>query len=258
MRFFRRVAEYRLVLGFLIRDNIILKYRKTVLGLVWALLGPLLHLATLSFVFSTIMGRDLRTQTLHLLAGLVPWQFFSGSLIKSTTSLVVKEGLIKKIFVPKQVYVFADAIAMGVENLISLTVLFALVAVFAGLPPNAVFLLLVPIFLLQLLFQMGLALLFSVTNVVFRDTANILQVILQLGFFATPILYTPDRIPQKFHLVLWVNPMHWFIQMYRSVISYGSPPGGRPMLVCCAITAAVVTLGIAVFNVADRKIVFML
>ena len=258
MSFFRRVADYRLVLSFLVRDSIVLKYRKTALGLVWALVGPLLHLTTLTVVFSTILGRDLRTHTLHILSGLVPWQFFAGSLIRSTTSLVAREGLIKKIYVPKQVYVFADAIAMGVENLISLIVLYALVAVLVGFPPNPTFLLLIPIFTLQLLFQMGLALIFSVTNVVFRDTANILQVILQLGFFATPIIYSADRIPPRFRVVLWINPMHWFIELYRSVISRGSLPGGAELLVCCGITAVTAALGVAIFCAMDRKIVFML
>ncbi len=258
MQFFRKVADHRLILGFLIRDNIILKYKKTVLGLVWALLSPLLHLITLAFVFSTILGRDLRTHTLHILSGLVPWLFFSGSLIKSTTSLVGREGLIKKIYVPKQVYVGADAIAMGIESFISLVVLYTLVTIFIGFPSNLTFLLLIPIFILQLLFQMGLALLFSVINVLFRDTANILQVILQLGFFATPILYTTDRVPEKFQFVLWINPMYWFIELYRSVITQSTVPGGMQILVCFGITAVAVILGIAVFKAMDKKIVFML
>jgi len=258
MRFLKEMAKYRLILGFLIRDNIVLKYRKTALGLVWALLGPLLYLITLAFVFSTILGRDLRTHTLYILSGLVPWQFFSGSLIKSTTSFVGREGLIKKIYVPKQVYVLADAIAMGIESFISLVVLYTLVTVFVGFPYNLTFLLLIPIFILQLLFQIGLALLFSVINVLFRDTANILQVILQLGFFATPILYPADRIPERFQFVLWINPMYWFIELYRSVISRSTIPGGMEILVCCGITAAAIIVGIAVFKAMDKKIVFML
>jgi ABC-type polysaccharide/polyol phosphate export permease len=258
MQFFRKLADYRLILGFLIRDNIVLKYKKTALGLVWAVFSPLLHLVTLAFVFSTILGRDLRTHTLHILSGLVPWQFFAGSLTRSTTSLVVREGLIKKIYVPKQVFVFADAISMGIESFISLVVLYLLVTLFVGFPSNVAFLLLVPIFLLQLFFHLGLALLFSVVNVFFRDTANILQVILQLGFFATPILYTADRIPASFQFVLWINPMYWFIDLYRSVISRSAAPGGMEMLVCCGITAVAVIAGTAVFKAMDKKIVFML
>ncbi|MBA7557045.1 Teichoic acid translocation permease protein TagG [subsurface metagenome] len=226
--------------------------------LIWALLSPLLHLVSLAFVFSTIMDRDLRTHTPYILSGLVPWQFFSGSLIRSTTSLVKKEGLIKKIYVPKQVFVFADTIAIGIESFISLVFLYTLVTVFTGLPSNLTFLMLIPIFILQLLFHMGLALLFSVINVLFRDTANILQVILQLGFFATPILYTTERIPEKFHLVLWVNPMYWFIELYRSVITRSTIPGGMEVLVCCGITAVAIIAGIAVFKAMDKKIVFML
>ena len=258
MQFITRIAEYRLVLGFLIRDNIILKYKRTALGLLWALLSPLLHLVTLTFVFSWILGRDPRTYTLYVLAGLVPWQFFSASVIRSTTSLVTKEGLIKKIYVPKQIFIIADAVAIGIESFVSFVVLYALVTVFVGPPSNLSFLLTIPFFILQLLSHLGLALLFSVLNVLFRDTANILQVMLQLGFFATPILYPAERIPESFRVLLWVNPMYWFIELYRSVISRATVPGGLQVLVCCAISAAFIVIGVSVFKAMDRKIVFML
>lgn len=207
----------RALLTELVRTDFKLRYQGSVLGYIWSLLRPLLLFAILYIVFVKIfpLGKGVPYYPIYLLLGIVMWNFFNEMTVQSLGSIVGRGDLIRKIRIPRWIIVLASSIAALINLILNLVV----VAIFLWF--NHVDLLrtilLLPLILLEVyVFALGLSLFLSAAFVKYRDVQYIWEVILQAGFYLTPILYPLSRIINlKFQKLIMINPMAQTVQDAR-------------------------------------------
>lgn len=249
--------QNRALLDELVRTDFKLRYQGSVLGYAWSLLRPLLLFAILYTVFIKFMHVDYGVphSAVYLLLGIVVWNFFNEMTVQSLSSIVGRGDLIRKIRIPRWIIVFSSSLSAVINLLLNLVV----VAIFMVL--NHVDLLrsslTLPFILLEVYFlALGLSLFLSAAFVKFRDVSYIWEVIMQAGFYLTPILYPLSRLPNMFieKLVL-LNPMGQAIQDSRySLITHKSPTihqvfnGGWYALIPFLVTVLVLIGGLLYFK----------
>ncbi|MEO6508384.1 MAG: ABC transporter permease [Patescibacteria group bacterium] len=201
------------------------RYKQSFLGFFWIILNPFFQMLIMSFVFSKIIqtGSLGVPYPIYIYAGLLPWTFFSLSLTSSMSVLVENASLIKKIYFPREILILATILAKAFDFLLS-TVIFFILMIFFQVPLHAVALLFIPIFLIQILFTLGISLLLSSLNLLYRDIQYLFGLILTLWFYLTPVIYATEFFPENYRWIFKFNPMSVFINAYREVLLGGHLP----------------------------------
>lgn len=251
----RETYRYRELIWALALKELTLRYKRSVLGFMWALLNPALLMLVLTLVFSTIMRFPIPHYPIFLLSVLLPWTFFSQSLSYSVESIVGNADLIKKVSVAKLVFPVAAIVSNSINLLLSLIPLLFLVPLMRH-PLYWTWLYLPVPILALIIFTLGTSFLFATANVYYRDVAHIVQVILPAWFYVTPIIYTLDFIPAKNQWIFKLNPLIYVINGFRLSVYYGQLPKARSIIasfVCAFIT---LFLGFALFRKYQDDFVF--
>lgn len=255
--------RYHFLLSNLVRRDLKVRYRNSLLGVLWSLLNPLLMMLVFSLIFAKLMPReDIRQYAVFFLVGLLPWQFFTGSLVSGTDSVTGSSQLVKKVNFPRALLPAAATISNLVNFLIAFVVLIAFLYI-SGLGLTLHSLWVPPLLITQILFILGLVLMFSSLNVFYRDVIMILNVLLLAWFFLTPIIYPLEWLGEtrtilgiSFNpavVMRWINPMASIIDGYRTVLwgtmgSNGPAPMDAVYLLRTFGTSLVVFIGgLAVF-----------
>jgi ABC-2 type transport system permease protein len=247
----------RALLAELVRTDFKLRYQGSVLGYAWSLLRPLLLFVILYLVFVKFLkiGNGVPHYPIYLLLGIVIWNFFNEMTVQSVTSIVGRGDLIRKIKIPRGIIVFSSSISALINLLLNLVVVFAFMFI------NQVDLfrtiLLLPLILLEVyIFALGLSLFLSATFVKYRDISYIWEVVLQAGFYLTPILYPLSKITNlTFQKLILLNPMAQSIQdarysvvTHQTVTIYQIFEGGWYKFIPFAIVAIVFVFGLRYFK----------
>jgi len=233
----RELVKYRELIRNLVVRDLKARYKSSVLGFLWSLVNPLLMMAVFSVVFTYMMpSQAVPHFPLFVLCGILPWNFFTASLMGSTNSIVANGHLIKKVYFAREVLPISTVLANLVNFMLALIVLVPMLYI-AGIGLTQWALLLPLVILVQVIFTLGLALILSTLNVFYRDTAMIMDVLLLAWFFLTPVMYPIDILPAQATVLGWqlpvqrltyiLNPMASLIASYRSIL-YGSIQGGPP------------------------------
>ncbi|XQE68476.1 ABC transporter permease [Pseudomonas sp. P3C3] len=241
----------------LIWQLLTIRYRRTALGFLWTLLNPLLTMVVTSIVFAMIMRWPLKSFAVFLFSGLVPFTFFSQCLSQGMSSLLNNEALIKKVSVPKQIFVVSQSVSLLVDAVLSTACLF-LIALAIGAPLTPALAILPLNFLLIFLFALGLALSLSVATVSFRDLPNIIGVVLQALYYLTPIIYPLSFVPEKYRWFFDYNPLTWFVEIFRLPIYEGQIASMEVYSKVIVIMLVSLVSGIYFFKKNDQYIVFKL
>lgn len=201
------------------------RYKQSFLGFFWVIVNPLFQMLIMSFVFSHIIrfSRLGVPYPIFLYAGLLPWIFFTNSLSSSTNTLVSDAALIKKIYFPREILILSTILAKTFDFLIT-SIVFFLLMFFYHIPFTPYLFLFIPIFLLQFLFTFAFGLLLSWSNLFYRDIQYLLNLLLTLWFYLTPIIYPVEFFPEKYRFIFKFNPMSVFINAYRQVLLGGAFP----------------------------------
>ena len=218
----REAVRYRHLLYQLVRRDLLTRYKRSFLGVAWTMLSPLGMMLVLSIVFSKIFGQT-RSYPAYILSGLMAWNFFSQSTTYAMSSLVWGGGLLQRIYVPRASFGLS-AVGSGIVNLLLAIVPLFIVMAVTGAPVRitAIFL---PISLLLLAcFTLGLGLAISTLAVYFPDVAEMYQIILTAWMYLTPIFYPQSIIPERYHLILKLNPIYYLIQLWRLPLYDGRWP----------------------------------
>lgn len=256
--------QYRYLLQNLVIRDLKVRYKNSVLGVLWSLVNPLLMVSVFTLVFS-VLNPNSNTQPypIFFLTAQMPWAFFSGSLLAGTTSVLANKSLVKKVYFPRELLPIASVISNLVNFFIGMGVLIVFIYAF-GLKLTIHALWLPVLLFIQVLFTLGLSLLLCTLNVFYRDVMMILDVGMLAWFFLTPILYpleqfnstlqfltftiAPDRVMR------WINPMASIVDGYRTVL-WGTTAGTGPATMDPAylirtFVVALVTfiIGYGVFN----------
>ena len=218
----REAINYRHLLFQLIRRDILTRYRRSVLGVAWTMLNPLGIMLVLSFVFSQIFTAT-RAYPAYILSGLMAWNFFSQSTTSAMNSLVWGGGLLQRIYIPRASFGIS-AIGSGMINLVLSFVPLVIVMVVTGTPVRITVAFLPVSILLLASFTLGLGLMISTVAVYFPDVAEMYQIILIAWMYLTPIIYQETAIPQKYQLILHLNPLYYLVKLWRVPLYDGRWP----------------------------------
>lgn len=251
----RQSIRYRQLIWALALKELTLRYKRSVLGFMWALLNPALLMLVLTAVFSTIMRFPIPNYPIFLLSVLLPWTFFSQSLSYGVESIVTNADLIKKVAVPKLVFPTAAVVANLINLLLSLIPL-ALLVPLVGHPFHWTWIYLPVPILALLLFTLGICFLFAAANVYYRDVSHIIQVLLSAWFYVTPIIYSLDFIPEKSRWLFKLNPLIYVINGFRLSVYYGQLPMLRSVAASFACAIGMLIIGFAVFRRYQDQFVF--
>ena len=214
---------YRDLLGILALRDIKVRYKQTVLGILWAVIQPLFMMIVFTLFFGRLAGipSDGIPYPLFAYAGLLPWTFFSNALNSSGNSLVGNSSLITKVYFPRMVIPIAAAGSALMDFIIAFGLLVLLMLYYGvGFSPSIV--MLPTLTILTALLAVGLGMWLSALNVKYRDVRYILPFIIQLWLFATPIIYPSSLVPDKWRWLLMMNPLTGLIEGFRSAI-FGRP-----------------------------------
>ena len=215
----------------LVQRELKARYKNSVLGFVWSLLNPLGMMVVFTIVFSVLMpNNSVPNYPIFLLCGLLPWNFFSASIMTGTNSIVANGNLVKKVYFPREVLPIATVLANLVNFLLALVVLFAAMLL-VRIPLSPWLVLLPVVILIQTCFTLGIVFLLSTFQVFYRDTLIVLDVVLLAWFFLTPVFYPTSLLPTSLTVlgitfdvqrVMYIlNPMASLINMYRDILYWG-------------------------------------
>lgn len=196
-----------------------LRYKNTVLGFFWSLLEPLLMLLVLYIVFTRLMRMEVENYKLFLLMGIVSWNFLAKGTGTSLHCILGKPGLVKHVYVPREVLVISSCITALMVAILEFLV-FAILMIFFGSIPGLTAIYFPIILFIEFILILGLSFGLSTLNVYYRDVQYIWAVILQVGFFATPIIYPISILPPKIASLMMLNPMTRIIEMFRNSVIY--------------------------------------
>ncbi len=237
------------------------KYKRSILGWSWSLLNPLASMLVFTVIFRVFLKVDIPPGApsgmdnfaFFLLCGLLPWNFLANSITGSMGVLVENSNLIKKVYFAREVLVAANVASWVVALLIELAVL-AVALLVAG---NIVVPWLVPALFLvavQTVFVTGVGLLLSVLNVYFRDIQHLVGILLQMWFYATPIVYSVGQVPQRWRSLYELNPMVRFVEAYRDLLYDLRFPPLLDTIYLVTVAAGTLALGLFVFARLEPKL----
>ncbi len=252
---FRDIYRYRELIWALSLKELRVRYKRSVLGFFWALLNPALLMIVLTLVFGTIMRFGVPHYSVFLLSMLLPWTFFSQSLAYSVDSIVGNGGLLKQVRVAKIVFPVAAILSNIINFLLSLV---PLVLLIVGLrfPLHWTWIYL-PIPMLGLfLFSLGAAFFFATINVFYRDVSHIVQILLSAWFYVSPIIYSLEFVPAKYHWIFKLNPLLYVLNGFRLSIYYGKLPSLQSIAASLMCGVVSLVIGYAVFRRHEHSFVY--
>lgn len=245
--------RYRALLRQLVIREVKLRYKRSVLGFAWTVLNPLLAMIIFTMVFSRIFSNR-PNYPLYVFTALLGWNLFSAGTSRGLDSVVVNGPIIRKVFVPKAIFPLATVVSQVVNFVFTLIPLFLLMAaVGAGFSLNLLWL---PIPLISLTcFALGIALLMGTFNVFFRDVKYFYEAGLLAWFYATPIFFPPEIIPDKFKLLLYMNPMFALLESLRAPVYLGTAPPIGALISGLALSMATLAIGWVVFHRFESRFI---
>ncbi len=252
----REIVQYRSLLRDLVARDLKVRYKRSILGIAWTMLNPLLTMLVFTLVFSQVLRVPVQHFTVYFLSGFLLWNFVSQTTSWSTGCLLSYAGLIKKIYVPKVIFVLATVLA-GFVNLVLSLVPLALIMLVVGHPFRlAVAFIPVPM-LLGMLFALGLSLLLAPLSVMFADIVPIYQVVLTLWLYLTPVMYPADMVPAAYRGIVDLNPMRYFVEAFRAPIYGGVLPDAGVLAGATAFALVAMVLGWTVFERYTDRIAYL-
>jgi ABC-type polysaccharide/polyol phosphate export permease len=249
--------RYRDLIVQLVQRDIRTRYKRSVLGVAWTMLNPLLMMTVLTLVFSNLFRFELRDYPVYLLSAQILWVFIAQTTTAATSHLLWGGALLTKIYVPRTVFALA-AVGTGLVNLaISIVPLLIIAIVIqAPLGPSLLFLP-IPI-VLAAAFALGVGLLLSTIAVVFPDIVEMYQVVLTAWYFFTPVMYPKTIIPEDHQWLLNLNPAYHLVEAFRAPVYAASSAGPNTIAAAAIVSIVALVIGWIVFTSRADEIPYRL
>lgn len=246
MNIFKKIYNYRELLKNNVKKEIRGRYKQSALGVIWTFLNPLLQLAVYAFIFPLILKTTQPYYVIFVCVGLIPWTFFTATISQSTWTIIGNGNIVKKVYFPREILPISVVTSNMVNFLISTIIIIAFCLIYGlGLTKYIIF---YPIILLiQFIFQLALSFILSGITVYFRDLEHFVQIILMLLFYATPIVYSGETIPEAFKFIININPMAHIIEGYRDIFYNQTMPD---------LIALGIVLGISIISCIGGYFIF--
>jgi lipopolysaccharide transport system permease protein len=255
--YWKDLWRYRELFYILSWRDVKVRYKQTTLGILWAIIRPLLTMLIFTFVFGRIAHMPMAgyaPYAILVFSGLLPWQFFSNALTESSNSLLGNERLITKVYFPRIIIPASSVITSFIDFLISFVILVGLFIFYQYTPP--VWIILLPAFWIMLVMaSFGPGLWLTALNVKYRDFRHIIPFIIQLGIFISPVGYDSSRIPVDWRWVYAINPMAGVIDAFRwcTVQEAPNPLLHYPFYISLAVTIFFMLLSVYQFRKMEKS-----
>lgn len=234
------------------------RYKHAVLGFLWVILNPVLQMLVIGFIFQFFIPTNIDNYFLFLFSGLLPWNFFSLSILKATPSIVYERSLIQKANFPREAIPLSIVLSNLFHFIISLLLLLLIInfnmlffsdnSISITITKNIHFLVLIPAIILLTLFTGGLGLLTSALNVKYRDIYFVLQAVVPMWFYATPIIFKLDMLPDIVAKIFYLNPLTAIIETFQWVLLSTKPYSLTLFFISFAVAFLISLIGIYVFG----------
>jgi len=223
MLLIKRLLPYKDLLYVFIWRQFSVRYRNSILGILWALIQPLSMMLLITFIFTYILNVKVGNypRSVFFYSALLPWTFFASSITFSITSLSSSQNLITKIYFPREILPISG-ICVAFIDLIIASILYVLLLFYFNINLNYTLLWIIPILILLFIYTFSLSLIFASLNVYYKDVGLLTNFIMRLLFFGSPILYSIDNLSLKLKILLFLNPLTFIIENTRRVILEGS------------------------------------
>lgn len=249
MKLFSVFIDYKELLSELTLREIKQRYKQSVLGYAWVMLNPFFQMVVMAFVFSMLLRvGDLGVPyPIFLYAGLLPWNLLAQSLSSSANALVGNAGLLTKIYFPREVFVISTIFAKIIDFFLA-SLIFIVFMIFFQVPITLNVLWFVPIFMIQTLFTYSLSLLISAFNLLYRDIQYLLNLVILVWMYLTPVIYPVEMFPERYRWIFQINPMAIIINAYRQVILAGGPPNLASLGIALLLSIILLIISYRIFK----------
>ncbi len=249
--------KYQFLLYQLVSRDFKVKYKRSVLGILWSLLNPVLMMLVMAIVFSNIFKFSVPgvSYLAYLLIGLVMFNYFSEASNLSMSSVVANFSLINKVYIPKYIFPLSKCLFVGINFLLTLIPLYVvIIATGTGLCWQHIFLPFV--FICLFMFTLGIGLILSTVSVFLRDMFYIYGIIIMIWNYLTPIMYDINMITSGFIKIFKLNPLYQFINFARNIILYHQTPSILSFVACAFVAGVTLFIGLLVFKKNQDKFIY--
>jgi ABC-2 type transport system permease protein len=250
----RALWHRRRAVQLLVTRDLKVRYASSALGYLWSVLEPLLLAGIYWFIFTQVFTRTVGAEPymVFLLAGLLPWTWFNGAVTDAARALHTEAKLVRSTNVPREVWVVRVVLSKGIEFLLSLPVLFLFALIYrADVDWHLV--LLVPAVLLMAVLVLGVGLLLAPLVVLVRDLERVVRIALRLGFYASPVIFAVEDVPEPFDTLFAVNPLAGIFELCRAGFFPGAVQWGHVGL-SVVVSVGLLLLGWSVFARLERTV----
>lgn len=255
-RFRRRRANRITYLFDLLRElvsrDIKLQYKRSVLGIIWSFITPLMQLVVYYFVFGIVFAVDIPNYVAFIFSGVLVWTWFQMSLFRGASSITDSRELIRQPGFPSAILPIVAVSTNLVNFLLSLPILLVVVG-YQTHWINPTILVLPGLIAIQFLFTLSLVYFVAALNVTFRDTQHILGVLLNIFLYLTPILYETNIVPEKVRSIYTLNPMVHIIDAYREILLHSSLPNPYPLIIISLGSMGLLRITYGIFRQASYR-----
>ncbi|MBO5322879.1 MAG: ABC transporter permease [Oscillospiraceae bacterium] len=248
------MMKYRFLLSQLVSRDFKTRYKRSILGVLWSMLNPLLTMSVQYIVFANIFKWDVDNYAVYLLIGTVTFNFFSEATQAALTSITGSASLITKVYIPTYVFPVAKVLSSCI-NLCFSTLALYLIIFIQGLQLNPYHLLIPVMYVMLIGFAIGIGLILSSLMVYFRDTQFLYGVVIVLWMYLTPLFYPVEIIPAEWMGIYSLNPMFQYVTFFRTLVLEGALPSLQCFGFCFGYCVSFLLIGYAVFRKLKRNFI---
>ena len=254
MKVFKDLYNYRELLKTSVKKDIGGKYKHSFLGVLWSFINPLLQILVYALIFPLVMknGGSYKDYTVFMVCGLIPWAYFTTVINRASFIMIENGNILKKVYFPRSILPLSLVTSETINFLVSCIIILAFIVI-KGFGISKFILFFPLVLLIQYVLLLGIALIFSAVTVYMRDIQHFIGVVLQLLFYATPIVYSIDTIPEGFRWILKWNPMTYIIEGYRAIFYNQTMPDLKSLGVLGIISIIILIVGYLLFNKLQKR-----
>lgn len=251
----QRMKRQQFLFEELVKRDFKQKYKRTVLGMGWSILSPLLTLFVLNFIFSNFFGSNVQHYTIYLFCGNLLFSYFSESTNQGMSSLVANAGIFSKVNVPKYIFLLSKNVSSLINFGLTLSIFFIFVVV-SGLPITPKFIFLFYPIACLILFNIGMGLILSALFVFFRDIGYLYSIFTMLLMYSSAIFYSIDILPKDLQFLFYLNPVFVYITYFRSIVINGFIPTISYHLLCAFYAMIVLVIGGYIYKKYNHEFLY--
>ncbi len=251
MKLFKELYQYRELLKTNVKKEIRGKYKGSFLGVLWSFVNPLLMVLVYALVFPYIMKSPEKNYLIFLIVAIIPWNWFTTVVGQGSTSILINANIIKKVYFPREILPIS-VVTSGLVNFLISCIIILVFVIFGGIGLSKYLFFLPLVALIQYILSLGVVFALSAIDIYVRDAEYIVNFVLMMLFYGTPILYNATMFPENVRWILNVNPMTHIINAYRDIFYYQMMPNMEALGIVALVSVTIMIVGYKIFKKLEK------